>query len=157
MSHTSVDGIRYRPMAQSPPRRPARPVQPLARPQPSTAHYKQHVIVAPSRPSMWQRLQPLWIVSGGIVCGFLVQSLWLGIALLAAYSIFVIVFRIKSYITFILAIISLMTVGILTIKAHTDLANNFAAYAFLLLTIGVIALAVEVRPQRRRQKRQRGR
>jgi hypothetical protein len=48
---------------------------------------------------------------------------------------------------------SLVTVAVLlVVKPNAVLAGNFATYTFLLLVTGVIALAIEARPQKRRKR-----
>jgi hypothetical protein len=106
----------------------------------------------------WKRFQLPLIISGGMIAGFLVQSLWFGIAAIAVYGVLVAKFHIHSQISFALAFISLLTVPVLLLfKSNVDLAGNFATYTFLLLVIGVIALSFEARPQVRKRKRRTGR
>jgi hypothetical protein len=123
--------------------------QPGPKYSPNPARAKRH--------KLWELLQLPLLIFGSIIAGLMVQALWFGVGLVVLYGLCALIFRIKSSTTFILAIISfLAVVAIMAAQPTSSLANNFANYAFLLLTIGVIALAVEVRPQRRR-KRQRGR
>jgi|GEM_PF-4782561 len=117
---------------------------------PKTSDSKRH--------KLWKRFQlPLFIL-GSIVAGMMVQAIWFGVALVVLYGICSVVFRIKSSTTFTLAIISLLAVvAIMATQPASNLANNFANYAFLLLTIGVITLTIEAKPQRRKKKRRGGR
>lgn len=129
------------------PRSPASPARPYALEAP-----------APTRPSLWQRLQLPLLISAGMLAGFLVQSLWLGIGIIVIYGILALICRLESRVTFALAFISLLTVPVLLLfKSNIELASNFATYTFLLLVIGVIALSIEARPQERRRKRRNGR
>jgi hypothetical protein len=83
----------------------------------------------------------------------LVQALWFGVAAIVLYSIIVLMLRIPSRVTFMLAFMSLITVSVLLVlKPNVALAGNFATYTFLLLVTGVIALAIEARPQKRRRR-----
>jgi hypothetical protein len=155
----SIDGIRSR----STPRPQVRQAGTMPRQTtvPPVVAYKprpiaKHVIKTPAakKHPIWERLKLTLLMSGSIIAGLFVQASWFGITLIIIYGICAVAFRIKSYITFTLAIIALAAVvAIMATKPGTELANNFATYAFLLLTIGVITLTIEARPQRRKKKR----
>lgn len=128
----------------------ALPTRPTAHAQPVTQTIPP---LAVKRPSLWQRLQLPLLISGCVIAGFFIQALWFGILLTFIYGTVSLILRVKSSITFGLAMIALVaTIIIVTTKPDTSMAGTFAAYAFLLLTIGVIALTIEVRPQKRRRR-----
>ena len=80
--------------------------------------------------------------------GVLAQSLVIGEVLIVVYAIFAFVRRVPSRTTFLLALMSLvLIVVLLTMKPESRLAQNFAVYTFLLLVIGTISLAIEVRSE----------
>jgi len=136
--------------ATPPPATPAR--RHVFRP---SAHYIARAKAAQRHHRLWRRLQMPCIVMGCVAAGFFVQALWLGITLTLLYGVIALLLRLKSSVSFGLAILSFAaTVIVMVAQPATSLASNFAAYAFLLLTIGVIALTLEVRPQRRKKRRQ---
>jgi hypothetical protein len=105
-----------------------------------------------------QRLQLPLLIGAGIISGYLVQSLWFGVAAILLYGVLSVIFRVDSRVTFALALISLLTVPVLLVaRANIELASNFATYTFLLLVFGVIALSFEARPTSRKRKRRHGR
>jgi hypothetical protein len=105
------------------------------------------------RATLWDRLQLPLLILGGMLAGFMVQSLAFGLVLIAAYGVVALAVRIPSRVSFMLAFMSLVTVMVLLVaKPDTTLAGNFSTYTFLLLVIGVIALAIEARPPKRRKR-----
>jgi hypothetical protein len=105
------------------------------------------------RTTLWHRLQLPLLILGGMLAGFMVQSLAFGLMLIAAYAVAALVLKIPSRVSFMLAFMSLVTVMVLLVaKPDTALAGNFSTYTFLLLVIGVIALAIEARPPKRRKR-----
>jgi hypothetical protein len=77
-----------------------------------------------------------------------------GIVATALYAVSAFTFRFPSRATFMLAFMALVTVVVLLVaRPDTTLAGNFATYTFLLLVIGVIALAIEARPPKKRKRR----
>jgi hypothetical protein len=149
----SIDGVQYRPLTEPSnrtPRPPASTPSTAGLPRPfQFARPQQH-----TRPTIWDRLQVPLLILGGTFVGFFVQSLIFGVCIIALYSVFAFVFRFPSRATFMLAFMSLVTVVVLLVaQPTTALASNFATYTFLLLVIGVIALAIEARPPKKRKRR----
>jgi hypothetical protein len=90
-------------------------------------------------------LQPLFIIFGAIAVGLLIQSLQVGEIVIVLYGIFALLRRIKSRITFTLALFSLLSIIILlVIRPNNQLAANFAVYTFLLLVVGTVTLGREI-------------
>jgi hypothetical protein len=107
-----------------------------------------------TRPTIWEHLQLPLLIFGSIFVGFFVQSLLFGLIATALYGAFAFTFRVPSRATFMLAFMALVTVVVLLVaKPDAMLANNFATYTFLLLVIGVIALAIEARPPKRKRRK----
>lgn len=133
--------------------RPAAPaVQP--RPRPPLQRPFQIAGVQHARPALWDRLQLPALILGGMLTGFFVQSLVFGIAAIIVYAALALGFRVPSRATFMLAFLALVTVVVLLlIRPGSELAGSFATYTFLLLVTGVIALAIEARPPKRRKRR----
>jgi|GEM_PF-5904100 len=79
------------------------------------------------------------------ICGsFLVQSLPIGMAIIAIYGVVVWAKRLSSRLSFMLAFLSLATVvALLAIRQNVDLAGNFATYTFLLLVVGIVSSILE--------------
>jgi hypothetical protein len=154
----SVDGI----VARTSPPRPirARPHQPTApRPhavaRPPTASQAHSTPrpepKKPSKPAVpfWKKVVnfvgqvALFFVL--LAIGLLIQSPIIGQLFIILYGIGVFIWHISSRTTFILVLGCFGVVLFASIKANFPLATTFAMYAFLLLIIGTISLAGEVR------------
>ena len=111
---------------------------------------------APAKPTRWQRWQMPLILTGGTIGGFLVQTAWIGIAMIAIYGLFAVILRIPSRTTFALAALSVAAITVMLLaKPNEELATNFTTYTFLLLVVGVISLIIEGRPVKRRKRNRR--
>lgn len=77
--------------------------------------------------------------------GLLVQDVTVGRILLVLYGIVAVAVKIPSSDTFKMAIVSMVSIIILAFLDNATLIKNFAEYTFLLLAIGVICTAIEVR------------
>lgn len=93
------------------------------------------------------------VIIGCSVLGLLSFNLALGQAAVGVYGVGAVLFRIKSQATFTLALMALVCVPLLLLlgKDRAGLAENFAVYAFLLLVIGVISAAIELRQDNKRE------
>ncbi|HSD56000.1 MAG TPA: hypothetical protein VLA92_02505 [Candidatus Saccharimonadales bacterium] len=117
---------------------------------------RQFAKPAPQKPSRWQRWQMPLILLGGMIGGFLVQTTWIGVAMIVIYGVFAMILRIPSRTTFALAALSVVAITVMLLfKPNEQLASNFTTYTFLLLVIGVIALIIEGRPPKRRKRSRR--
>ena len=97
---------------------------------------------------MPQKLQIPLIVVSAICIGLAIPLLIFGEIAIAAYAVIALVRRIPSRTSFLLALIALgAVVVLLLLQGQGSLSQNFAVYAFLLLTVGTISLALEVRRQ----------
>lgn len=152
---------------------PDRPLRPMRTMDISVAPHTRHRVVQP-RPSVtqqnsqteaasivssprrkkasrrrhWPKLTMqliLFIVLAG-AAGFLLQSVTAGESIIAVYALYAIIRHVESRITFILALIALVSTALLsTFNGDSTLANNFAVYAFLLLVVGTISMGIEMR------------
>jgi hypothetical protein len=85
-------------------------------------------------------------ILGGLAFGLAIQSQTLGEILIGAYAAVAIIWKIESRLTFALALAALVAImGMSLLKPGQSLANNFAVYAFLLLAVGTVSLALETR------------
>jgi hypothetical protein len=155
----SVDGVirgaSAQPSLRKIPSPSARPQQAAATAQ-SVIQERPHYKPAPSRASRWQRFQMPLILLGGMIGGFMVQTAWIGIAMIVAYGITALIIRVPSRTTFALAALSVAAITVmLLVKPNAELASNFTTYTFLLLVVGVITLIIEGRPQKRRRRSRR--
>jgi len=156
----SVDGVRRRQAAEAKPPYTGpgsaaaiahHPSRPLVRQRPF-----QEAPSSRRRFTFGQNLQLVLLITGGMVAGFLVESLAIGLTLIGLYAIIALVRRVPSRVSFMLSFISMVTVILLLIaKPGSTLAGNFATYTFLLLVTGVIALAIEAHPPKRRKRAKR--
>lgn len=101
----------------------------------------------------WQKMQLPLILFAGTLSGFLIQTMALGMLVIAIYGIYAIIARVPSRTTFMLAALSVGAVTVLLLlKPNAELAGNFSTYTFLLLVIGVFTLLREGRPLKRRKR-----
>jgi len=158
----SIEGIQHG-QAVLARRLPARPglenQAPLPRHFPSRTGFTRPFQRAPAqtlRSTVWSRLQLPLLIAGSTLIGFFVQSLLFGIVVILLYGVLAFMLRVPSQTTFLLAFMALITVVILLVaRPNATLAGNFATYTFLLLVTGVIALAIEARPPKRRNRHRR--
>jgi hypothetical protein len=86
---------------------------------------------------------------------FVVQSLPLGVGVIAVYGVVAWIKAIPSRVSFIMAFLALLTVVVLlVVRQNVELAGNFATYTFLLLVTGIVSAMIEsrVKPKQRRSK-----
>ncbi len=84
--------------------------------------------------------------------GFLAQFQWVGYIVIAGYAIVTFIKRIPSKATFILALLTLVMVPLAIILSNWLVAQNFAAYTFVLLVLGVIGLILDLQREARTKK-----
>jgi hypothetical protein len=85
-------------------------------------------------------------IVGGLTFGVLVQSQTAGEVLIGVYAAVALIWRIESRVTFMMALGALVAImAISLLRSGQPLANNFAVYAFLLLAVGTVSLAIETR------------
>lgn len=157
---TSVDGLVRRPAHTTTQARPDRERiivhashtrQPQLQPRPATENHQtktQPKLQTPrkaTKRSWLATLEPPAAFIAIITAGFLLQSVIIGEVLLSAYAVYAFVRRVPSRTTFALALLAFLgIVAILMLRGTTQLAINFAVYAFLLLTIGTATLLREL-------------
>jgi len=127
------------------PATPPAPAQPQRRPHQAAVKPRP----APKKQSRKRKvlgiLGQIAFVSAAMALGFLVQSVIIGQAVVLIYGICAVIFRVASRITFLLALLSLGVVVISSVRSQTALASTFAVYVFLLLGVGTLTLARELR------------
>ena len=84
-----------------------------------------------------------------VLLGNLFRSAVFGVSVIIAYGVIAILFRIKSDVTFKLAILALIYVLIMAAFKNQLLVGNFSQSAFMLLVFGTICSFLE---QRRENK-----
>lgn len=104
-------------------------------------------LVRPTRQrSLWRGLKNAGLVLLVLVAGVAAQTLALGELFVAGFAVYALTHRIASRITFVLALIAMVPAALLQVTGRDPLLGaNFAVYAFLLLAVGVVMLAREVR------------
>jgi len=150
----SVDGF-LSPAAKPPQPRPAQHRPPV---RPRTAPPARHAPVVKPQPAPQPRdtfraklgrfvralLQAvLFLFLFGL--GFFVQTLVIGQVAIAVYAVAAFVLKIPSRTTFLLAVLAFIIVLIAQARHQSQLASVFAIYAFLLLAVGAVTLALELR------------
>jgi hypothetical protein len=93
-------------------------------------------------------LQVPGIILASVLVGYFMQSLVYGEIAVAVYAVIALLFKVASRTTFMLALMSLFVI-IITVIANPGgtLSTNFAVYTFLLLVVGTLSLAREVRAE----------
>lgn len=90
----------------------------------------------------------LFLVAMGLL-GFLTQFQWVGYCILLVYTIICLVKKYPARITFITALLTLGMVVVSIIIANWLVAQNFTAYTFVLLFLGVIQTTLELKREPR--------
>jgi hypothetical protein len=91
-------------------------------------------------------LQGVAIAVLAVVLGLAASAQSVGEAVIVVYAVVALITRLPSGVSFALALLSFMMIVLLEIlRPMSDLAANFAVYAFLLLVVGMLSLCLEVR------------
>jgi hypothetical protein len=91
-----------------------------------------------------------------LALGLGIYSQTIGKLAIATYALVALTFRLSSQASFILALCAFVGIVVTqAVKPETNIAANFAVYAFLLLVVGSISLWLEVRQQSKWSKRPR--
>jgi hypothetical protein len=90
----------------------------------------------------------VFLVSLSLI-GFVIQFQWVGYGIILLYALAAFLFQYPPRRTFIAAIVSLTLVLIATILTARYVAQNFAAYSFILLILGTLQMTVEIRSELR--------
>lgn len=109
----------------------------------------QKTLHVPSKERTKKQQRLVWLGYGILLValmtlGVLFQDVTYGRIFLVIYGIIAVITRVPSSDTLKMALISLICVPILSVLDDKQLAQNFAEYAFLLLSIGVICTAIEL-------------
>jgi hypothetical protein len=109
-----------------------------------SVHTAQPADESEDRPTLWQRIQTPLFVIGGSIAGFGMQSLTIGLVLLAIYAVIAWFTKVHSRTSFALALVALIAVPVVIIfRQNTEVAGNFATYTFVLIVIGIVSLIRE--------------
>lgn len=125
------------------------------KPVPSAPHRTVPDVSQPQIPAKKNEVSTLWVVVGASIAGLALFSVVAGQVALVVYAIVALWRRWPSKQTFILALVmfgGIMLTSIL--EPLRGVADNLAAYAFLLLCIGALSLAREVRSDSRQTANQ---
>jgi hypothetical protein len=89
------------------------------------------------------------IAASAVGIGLLAPSLSVGEAAIGAYGLFAVVRGVASRTTFLLALVMLsVIIAALGLQgSDSEIGQNFAVYAFLLLAVGTISLGIEARKE----------
>lgn len=88
----------------------------------------------------------LFIISMALL-GFLTQFQWLGHLLITAYAIYALFRHLPARLSFILALFTLGITPFGIILGNWIVAQNFAAYSFVLFAFGAVQLIIEERKE----------
>lgn len=87
----------------------------------------------------------LGFLLGMSLLGFLAQFQWLGHCAIGLYAVVAVWKHIPARKTFVLALLALGMVPFAIIVANWLIAQNFAAYAFVLFAFGMVSMTLELR------------
>jgi hypothetical protein len=96
---------------------------------------------APKQPGLIRRNAPfvLFLLVMAFV-GFLAQIQWVGYIVIGVYLLFAYTQKLPPKVTFMLALWALGVVPVAIVLGNWLVAQNFAAYSFVLFVVGVIML-----------------
>jgi hypothetical protein len=123
---------------------PKRVPQPMFQPQSVVAPTVRKSLGKLRNPVWSARLQLACIVLAGSVFGFILQIVPLGYLAVFIYCIVALIKRIPSQTTFMLAIGALLLAPLGIAMGYLTVANGFSLISFLLLTVGVVTLGIEL-------------
>lgn len=104
----------------------------------------------PTRPSEWLGyLQWALVIGGGLILGLVLQVVPIGYVIVGAYCILAFVKRIPSRISFMAALGALLLTPLGIVIGQPAVANGFSFFGFLLLSVGVVTLGIELIKERR--------
>lgn len=84
--------------------------------------------------------------------GFLAQIQWIGYIVIACYAVYALIKKMAARTTFILALLTLGVVPVAIVLSNWLVAQNFAAYTFVLLVFGMIGLVLDLQREVRVKK-----
>lgn len=84
--------------------------------------------------------------------GFLAQFQWAGYIVIAIFTVYSFLRQLASQLTFLLALLTLGVVPAAIVLSNWLVAQNFAAYSFVLFVIGVVGLVTELQKSPRSEK-----
>ena len=87
-----------------------------------------------------------------VILGFLSQFQWIGQVLIAAYAVIALWRRVPARRTFMYGLWSLGMVPLAIIVGNWVIAQNFAAYTFILFAVGVVHMVVDLQREISLQK-----
>lgn len=82
---------------------------------------------------------------GMAMLGFLAQFQWVGYGIIAIYAFAAFMRSLPAATTFLLALLMLGVVPVSIVVGNWPVAQNFAAYSFVLFILGIAQLIVELR------------
>ncbi len=98
-------------------------------------------------------LQGMVIIVLAVVLGLATSTQQIGEIAIGIYAVIALVLRFSSRTTFALALLAFAMIMLLeVVRPTSDLAANFAVYAFLLLVVGTLSLSLEVRQEAKWEK-----
>ena len=104
----------------------------------------------PKLPGFLQQNGPfLLFLLGMALIGFLAQFQWIGYVVIIIYAAIAFSKPLPAQTTFLLALLTLGVVPIAIILSNWPIAQNFAAYSFVLLVLGVAQLVVDLQREPR--------
>lgn len=93
----------------------------------------------------------LFLVAMALI-GFLAQIQWIGYIVIVVYAIYALIKKMPARITFILALLTLGVVPVAIVLSNWLVAQNFAAYTFVLLVFGMVGLILDLQREIRVKK-----
>lgn len=83
-------------------------------------------------------------LAGMALLGFLAQFQWVGHGVILVYAIVALKRSLPAHTTFIAALLTLAMVPIAILTANWLVAQNFAAYAFVLFVFGLLSMTIDL-------------
>lgn len=106
---------------------------------------KAQEVTGDNRTSFWQGKAGTAVFLLGVACiGFLAQFQIVGVIGITLYGIVMLMRHVPARVTFLAALLTLGMVVVAILAGNWLIAQNFAAYTFLLLVWGVVALTADL-------------
>lgn len=144
------DGFIMRRQRRSPPRKTSKPQHQTTKTTPTFVATNQQIPTSIPKKSSLKFLKSYGPISlGAVVIGFVLPNVFYGQWAILCFGVIALIFKVKSKVTFGLALFTILAVPALLIIGRQGLAENFAVYGFLLIILSIVLAARELRFDRK--------
>lgn len=104
------------------------------------------------QPKKQRTISTVIFLAGMALLGFLAQFQWMGHVVILIYAIIALKRGIPAHTTFVAALLTLAMVPVAILTANWLVAQNFAAYAFVLFVFGIGSMTIDLQRELKTKK-----